>query len=266
MSIGPHLLGRVPSDPDPRNYRLASFLRGRPVTKDDAKREAALHSLQELCSAVQHSLTTSRTVKDWAVAVTELLAPSPAPHPAPPSAVVQWTDAHQLDQSDTPHCVGFGWAQYGNCLPVDDNYHDPDGHAIYYECKVIDGEPRQEDGSSVHSGAKAMKARGRINAYAWAGTLDEITTWLQTKGPVVVGTDWTADMFTPDQSGMIHPTGEVKGGHCYILVGYDGRTLKLQNSWGASWGLNGFAYIDAQEWWQLFQSNGEACTGVELAT
>lgn len=257
--IGPHLLGRKPSPPDPRNFRLSLFLEATPT------------KLQALNDALQHS-STSKATKAWANEVTALLAPAtpPMPTPTPPvpaASSKRWLDRHQLDQGSSPHCVGMGWAQFLNCEPVEDNEANADGHAIYYECKVIDGEPGAEDGSSVHSGAKAIRNRGRIDGYAFATTLKEITDWILTKGPVVVGTDWTNDMFSVDASGLVHPTGAVAGGHCYLAVGYDdtSRTITFQNSWGSKWGARGFFAMHVDDWWRLFQSNGEAAAAVELA-
>ena len=70
-----------------------------------------------------------------------------------------WTIDRVLDQGSTPHCVGFGCADYGNCLPVDDEYTDADGHALYYEACEIGGYPNTEDGANVRDGLKALRAR-----------------------------------------------------------------------------------------------------------
>src|SRR5262249_37867530 len=138
--------------------------------------------------------------------------PPPAPGPPPPGVVV-WEDLIQLDQGPTNHCVGFGWAAWGDCAPVEDQYQDADAHKIYYECKVIDGQPQLENGSSVRSGAKAMQNRGRLGAYVFASTTQEVEQWVSNHGSVVIGSDWKHDMFTPDDQGFVHPTGPVEGGH-----------------------------------------------------
>ena len=70
---------------------------------------------------------------------------------------------------------------------------------------------------------------------------NEIDDWINNNGPVVVGTAWTDDMFSPDSNGLVKPTGAVAGGHCYLMleeVDADD-TYVFQNSWGASWGHNG---------------------------
>ncbi len=50
-------------------------------------------------------------------------------------------------------------------------------------------------------------------------------------------------------------TGSSLGGHCYCVVGYDDskQAFKVMNSWGTSWGSNGFGYIGygyVGRWWQ----------------
>jgi Papain family cysteine protease len=262
--IGPHLLGRVPRPADSRDFQLETFLSGSPL-------DQALATLL----ADQH---VAKATKVWANTVTQYLkampapqnppapAPSPTPAPSPSGQDVSWTDVEQLDQGQTNHCVGFGWAQWGNTLPINDDFADSDGNAIYYECKVIDGQPKQENGSNVRSGAKAMQARGRLTAYAFASTIDGIRAWLRSKGPVVVGTDWTQDMFNPNGDGYVTPTGSVAGGHCYLLAGdvESEGALLFQNSWGTSWGTNGYFKMKVDDWAKLFANQGDACTSVEL--
>lgn len=50
-------------------------------------------------------------------------------------------------------------------------------------------------------------------------------------------------------------SGATLGGHCYCVVGYDDskQAFKVMNSWGKSWGSNGFGYIGYSyvgKWWQ----------------
>lgn len=260
-NLGPHLLGRKPSPEDERDYHLADFLSIDPL-------DAALAS-------VTRSLVTSPAVKHWAKLITAAVqgakpAPSPTPTPPAPADVhdVTWADADSvLDQGQTPHCVGFGWAQWGNTLPIDDRFGNADGDRIYAECKVIDGEPGAQDGSDVRSGAKAMLARKRLAAYAFAKSVDEARAWVQAHGPVVFGTDWTDDMFSPDASGLVEATGAVAGGHCYVCVGDlpSQGMLLFQNSWGDSWGQHGRFKMHYETAATLLGKNGEACAAVELA-
>ena len=172
-------------------------------------------------------------------------------------------NANPLNQKSTNHCCGFGGADFGICDPIPDPYTDEDGHRIYYMCKDVDGEPGQENGSTVHTLAKVLQNMGRIKNYAFANLVDEVTWWLLHKGPVIVGTEWTNDMFISDADNIIHPTGEVAGGHCYVLRGTEGNLYyTLQNSWNG-WGINGGARISIADFRILFRHHGEALASVE---
>lgn len=177
-----------------------------------------------------------------------------------------WNLTTVLDQGQKPHCVGFAWAHYGLCEPVIDNFTAEDGDKIYYEAKVIDGEPNQETGSTTRSGAQAMKNRGRVNVYAFANGLNDIIQWLLINGPVVTGTDWTEDMFNPDGNGFITPTGQLIGGHEYLIVGVDkiSKVFTFVNSWGDVFGKKGFFYMRFEDYQKLFNQQGDACVALEL--
>lgn len=253
--IGPHLLGRIPSPEDDRDFKLSSFM---------GKLKDSPLDLDTALEVLVNSRGVAKGTKDWATYITQYLKNLSPVQPPPPVSFVWPNNQEVLDQGDTGHCVGFGWCQWGNTAPVEDQFKDDDGHALYYECKTIDGEPQSEDGSYVRSGAKAMKNRGKIEAYAFADNLDVIIQWLKTQGPLAVGTDWLTDMFKPDDKGHISCTGKVEGGHCYLLLGIKGDELVGLNSWGESWANEGYFSMKISEWADLFASNGEACTAVEL--
>lgn len=268
--ISPALLGRKPSPPDLRDYRLANFqqIGSEPLGLSD--QELAVYASDELRK-------TTITYKQWAsrhydnVQVTHwwkafnALAQIAGTTPPTPSTDKSWdTSGFQLDQGQTGHCVGFGWAGWSDAEPVENTYANSDGHAIYYECKVIEGDPGGEDGAYTRDGAKAMQNRGRLTTYAFASTMNDVLAWIRQHGPLVVGTDWTYDMFDPDANGYVKPTGDVAGGHCYLMYGVEGDSLLFKNSWGDSWALGGSFKMKVSDWTTLFQSYGEAVASVEL--
>lgn len=287
-NLGSHLLGRIPSPPDERDYKLADYL------GDDNS-----NPLDQALANLKRSKTVATATKNWATTITNYLktlspqpspspspspTPSPSPSPAPSTGDKTYDDNEPvLDQGQYGTCVGNGWSQWANTDPIDDKYTEgmgqsaknggPYARAVYYEATVIDGQPDDPDapnggqqGSTVRSGAKAMQARTRLSAYAFASSIDEIKQFVQQSGPVVVGTDWTNDMFNPDANGYITPTGATEGGHCYLIVGdleSEGAFL-FQNSWGSSWGLNGRFKMKYADFEKLLNSGGEACAAVEL--
>ncbi len=172
--------------------------------------------------------------------------------------------ASSLDQLETPHCVGFAIAGFRINLPTFTPQTNDDGHKYYYKCKEYDGQPLMENGSCSRSAAKTMVFYGMINAYAFATDMETLKWWLLNRGPLIVGTSWTMDMFTPDKDNIIHYTGVEVGGHEYILNAYKPNLYRIHNSWNDAWGINGEAWIPEDELTALFNHSGDALTAVEL--
>lgn len=64
--------------------------------------------------------------------------------------------------------------------------------------------------------------------------------------PVVLGIELRQSFYSVGSNGIATPmTGGVVGWHAVTIVGYDDSTrmFELQNSWGTSWGKNGFFYL-----------------------
>jgi hypothetical protein len=138
------------------------------------------------------------------------------------------------------------------------------GHSIYAACKVVDGEPGNEDGSYIRSGAKVMKARKRIGTYFFASSIDEAADYVARFGPVVIGTDWYAGMMEPSfSSAVLKPTGKRVGGHAYLWIGVTSNYAIIRNSWGVDWGRAGDARIKLSDLKAIFGRYGEACAATE---
>ena len=257
-TIGPDLLGRR-YEPDPRDWKMASLL-----ALDYPTNDLLSKTVQQVMDDGTYFSSWQGILVFWRWAK-QVHGGTPTPPPVVEKSKL-WEDPIQLDQGQTNHCVGFGWAGWGDAAPVEDRFQNADAHAIYYEAKVIDGQPRQENGSTVRSGAKAMVNRRRLGAYVFAEKVEEVEQWVLGHGPVVVGTDWTQDMFSPDKDGFIRPTGRIAGGHCYLMIGYDetADVFTFDNSWGPAWGLEGRFKMHASDFADLLASQGEACAGLEL--
>jgi len=187
--------------------------------------------------------------------------------PSPKSRVWEYPYSWEsiLDQKSSTHCVGFSMANFGINLPTFTPYTNQDGHDFYYQCKVIDGNPKSEEGSTIRSAAKVLRNVGAIEAYAFAYNLDQIKWWLLNKGPIIVGTVWNSNMMFPDENGVIGIGGSLMGGHAYLLNEWtEDDYIGFQNSWGGGWGVDGKGYIKATDFAKLFADRGEAMTAVEL--
>jgi hypothetical protein len=170
-----------------------------------------------------------------------------------------------LDQGETPRCVGYasrGWLSAGLVM----EHGGPDADAIYFAAQALDTLPLPHDGSTVRAAMQALKALGYVKTYVWAFRAEDVRDWhLAGKGSVILGTDWTVGMDNPGPDGVIHATGDVRGGHAYLCVGYDGvrGAFRIHNSWSDAWGQRGRAWLPFNDLAQLLERNGEAVTAVQ---
>lgn len=186
-----------------------------------------------------------------------------------------WKLTQRLDQGQDGACVGFGTTHRIAALPISfggANYNYAMG--LYHEAQKLDPWPGEDyEGTSVLAGAQAAQARGHFSAYHWCFTIEDYMRALAHEGPVIVGSNWFNDMFDPDERGLLHPTGDVAGGHCWLLRGLTlnpggvrkgvGPVFRMTNSWGKSWGENGEAYITVEDFERYIMPNGEGCVPTE---
>lgn len=99
---------------------------------------------------------------------------------------------------------------------------------------------------------KSMRqaAGHRIHDYYRIGAtgddrLAEIVYALRQRQVVVFGTKVSQDFTKLNHEGPVGPpTGMTKGGHAMIIVGYSAGTgFLIKNSWGKTWGDDGFAFL-----------------------
>lgn len=91
----------------------------------------------------------------------------------------------------------------------------------------------------------------RYKAKSWGsitpGSVLEIKAQLASGNPVVIGIPVYPDFDNLDDENPVYDviTGTNRGGHALCVVGYDDSigALKIINSWGTSWGLNGYGWI-----------------------
>ena len=171
--------------------------------------------------------------------------------------------------------MAYGWLAEALSTPVPvklawmaaDTPRDPDGFAdfIYRRAQLIDEfEGENYSGTYVLAGAKAMTEVGLVREYRWAFSLEDVIDTVLAKGPVVVGTPWYSGMYDP-QGGVLRVSGDVVGGHCYLVVGYrvappetgGEDALVIQNSWGSDWGTGGTALVTLTDMRTLL-AQGEA--------
>ena len=94
----------------------------------------------------------------------------------------------------------------------------------------------------------ASCAQRKISAYFnLHRNLSSWKTWLAGTGPILaafnVDSSWDNAALNNGNIDTFHPD-TVRGGHAICIVGYraDGRFI-VRNSWGTTWGVNGFGYL-----------------------
>jgi hypothetical protein len=133
---------------------------------------------------------------------------------------------------------------------------------IYSAAEKIDGGagyPPEDEGSSGLSVAKAAKNMGLLSGYQHITSVSACHAAIQT-GPFIVGSDWYEGFDSPDSSGVVKISGNVRGGHEYECHAYDASAdlWWFANSWGTSYGKSGYFAYDTSTLSELLSSDGDA--------
>jgi C1A family cysteine protease len=146
--------------------------------------------------------------------------------------------------------------------------------ALFWGCKLIDG--NWNSGTRFASAAAALAATGQPPEAIWpyeprrgagipyepsgapgedwhkssmalaSAVLASVREAIDTGRPVVLGLTVFDTLYVPSAAGRIDapPAGSPsRGRHAVLAVGHDAGALLIRNSWGRSWGLNGYAWL-----------------------
>lgn len=180
-------------------------------------------------------------------------------------AATTWNVGPVLNQGADGACVGYAFASAIGA-PVPEAAAGA-AERIYAIAKTLDQFPGEDySGTSVTAGAKAAKALGYLESYRWAFGHEDVLDALCTVGPVVLGLYWTERMMHP-VNGLMAAEGAIMGGHCTIANAYHpaapeagGRpAIRIQNSYGTAWGIEGAAWLPVSDLITVLQRQGEAC-------
>jgi hypothetical protein len=176
-----------------------------------------------------------------------------------------------FNQGQLGSCTGNAACGARNTEPL----FDSDDHLIaeagavdiYSLASRLDGlsdgyYPPTDTGSSGLAVSKAMKQEGMIGSYSHAFDMDAALAALQV-GPVITGVAWYEGFDTPDANGLVKIAGQIRGGHEIVARGYepaanpDDALIKLDNSWGTSYGLSGHFFWTVGTWKKLLADSGD---------
>ena len=174
------------------------------------------------------------------------------------SVPVDWNAETILDQGENGTCVSAGIL--GACDSDDANHvlsKFADSDIIPFFLTIAGHGPLPDGGAQVRDGLKAAKTANYIDAYASLTTVAELEDWLDSHGPVVVGSVWDDQMMNP-AGDVVIPGSDIAtcpDGHCYRMQGFDAGYRKFANSWGTGWADKG-CFRMAKSDWQLLWANG----------
>lgn len=167
-----------------------------------------------------------------------------------------------LDQGDSGGCVGFGLSNVLLAGPIkasEDIITEKEAFEIYYKAQHLDEWPGgaytgawpRYHGTSPIAGCKVLKRKGYIKGYRWCFTWRQFLLALS-KNPIGVATDWFEGMDTVNHKGFIFPRGRNRGGHFYMVFGFDkeNKFCWIGNSW-PNWGEGGIAKIKTKHLYKL---------------
>lgn len=187
-----------------------------------------------------------------------------------PPATVSHKRVIWLDQGDEGGCTGYSDAQ---CMSMYPHNHpeisNPNAEYFYFEAKQYDEYAGDNyEGSSVLGAQKANVANKYTASYSWAATVEEMIQGLAFHGPMQIGINWYESMFTADpKTGIvtIAAGSKVAGGHALCVAGYkdDGNLLRLDNTWGKTWALEGSCWLSAVDMTRLLAEQGEAALPIK---
>ena len=177
---------------------------------------------------------------------------------------VTW--AHQadvIDQGQVGMCTGAALAQWLNTdfggahrLTVADALRF---YGLATHLDPFPGSyPPDDTGSSGNAVCKAGRLLGYLKSWRWTFSFMSFLGALA-RSPVLVGTEWYEGMFDPNPHGFIHPSGDMLGGHEYLVLGcdVDRKTVTILNSWGEGWGQHGRAHLSWADMALLLRNQGD---------
>jgi C1A family cysteine protease len=171
-----------------------------------------------------------------------------------------------LDQGDLGSCTGNAVLQALMTSPdwsKARSFTEQDALDVYSLATTLDdvqgSYPPDDTGSTGLAVCKAAQQKGYITSYSHAFGLDQTLAALVLT-PVIVGVNWYEGFDNPDVHGFVSISGSVRGGHEFALVGLnaDERVVIALNSWGHSWGRNGFFVFSFDDLGRLLSADGDA--------
>jgi len=126
---------------------------------------------------------------------------------------------------------------------MDHGFNFAKGTAIATE----DSYPYTATGGSCQSSFTTGIPQGGVTGYTDVSNSASALQSALNGNPVSVAIQADQSVFQQYTGGVITSGCGSNLDHGVLAVGYDGNTIKVKNSWGSSWGVNGYVSIDASQ-------------------
>lgn len=188
-----------------------------------------------------------------------------------PGSILWPFDAPVLDQGQVGSCTGNAITQWLNTEYArgiskrTDYLVEKDAVELYTIATERDGDPgeypKEDTGSTGDAACDAAVSLGYLAGYRNVHPTQEAIVATLVTQPLIVGTNWYDSMDNPDSTGLLTITGEVAGGHEYLMLGMDvSGCFVFLNSWTDTWGVKGRFRIKAADFITLLNGDQTAVT------
>jgi hypothetical protein len=172
-----------------------------------------------------------------------------------------------LDQGKLGSCTANALCGALNTKPDEGTkvYTEADAVKLYERETADEGEPYppNDPGGSGVAVCTAGKELGLIAGYTHTFDL-QTALGAVVLGPVIIGINWYQGFDNPDANGLVEISGSVRGGHEVLVTGIDvdKKQIRLMNSWGTAYGLDGVFWMSWDTLGQLLDEEGDVTVPV----
>lgn len=132
-----------------------------------------------------------------------------------------------LDQGSNPTCVPCSISAYMNYKDIDMDIQDVFNHG------------GTETGMSFKDALHYLRHSDKIKQYAMIGSPLVLKTAIVMNGPCIGG----LPVYNSLATNFWNPSHNFEGNHAIAIIGYDKDGFIIRNSWGKSYGCEGYAHM-----------------------